>query len=317
MLGEREPDEPPRVERSETRGGEDGSSDETALVAELRLRLKKSGPAPAVDNVTAALRLALGKRNALENIASGSHSKVRKLRDRILAEDLLDQPAGNEAGTQPMDDIPSASLPYDLEPTSLSLPLGLAAGAQNMLVWPDWIRKHAPRIRRIEIGRLDFDMTQSVATRTLRAHVEGCEAVRETTITYELVRESGTDDAIRCDRNRRREEKAIRELDGVAAVEHRAWKATERHEARIVEAAVAQTVDALVNAVCSAAVAWEPVESPPHLAPGDWMWMPPVSASGPQLVRIDARFHNGVVDVTPIDSATGEFTCSAVRLAAA
>ena len=35
------------------------------------------------------------------------------------------------------------------------------------------------------------------------------------------------------------------------------------------------------------------------------------------LVRIDARYHNGVVDVTPLDLAASEFTCAPARLAAA
>ena len=46
------------------------------------------------------------------------------------------------------------------------------------------------------------------------------------------------------------------------------------------------------------------------------MWTPAVGTAGPELVRIGACYQNGVVDVTPLDFASGDFTRSSVRLVA-
>jgi hypothetical protein len=180
------------------------------------------------------------------------------------------------------------SVPEDLEPRALSSSLALAT--DRLHVHPDWIRDNVPNIQKLEVFVLQ--VTQAVATHKLRAHCEGSECIREISIEYDLPPpgESGNDAARRADRHRRLEERALRELDGIAATEHRARKAKQRQQARVIEAAVAECLAGLVDAVCDQAVAWEPALGPEHLGPGDWAWTPPAGASGPELVRIDARY---------------------------
>jgi hypothetical protein len=215
-----------------------------------------------------------------------------------------------------MDDVEPLSLPEDLEPHALVTSLELQAS--DLLVSATWIRKHTPGIHYLEVSSLKlYDGT--VSARRLRSRLEGSDCAHEVSVEYDMPPpgESSEDAARRADRNRRREEKALRNLDSEAAVEHRARKANERQQLRVIEAAVADCLRSLVDMVCEQAVAWEPALGPEHLGPGDWAWIPPAGTSGPELVRIDARYRNGVLDITPLDLGSCDFTCEPKRLSAA
>jgi hypothetical protein len=256
---QRAPAEPLRGERRAPGNGSDGASKTSNLVAELRLRLKPPrGPPPSVEMIGAALALARGNEGALCHLpVGGSRTKAFKLRDRMIALGLID-------------DAGQSLLIQDTQPTKL-------------LVRSDWIREHTPGILDLEASELRYEGTH--AMRTLRARIDafdGSESA-EATVVYDLPPAVGEDAAAakrRGDMHRRREEKCIRELDGVAGAVHRTKKAEQRHEARVVEAAVAQTVEALVDSVCQQACAWEPADDRVFPRAGDWAWLPPTDKDG-------------------------------------
>lgn len=253
-------------------------SDE-ALIAVLRKQLKAStGPLPSYKLVAAALKSARNASNALGDIPAGSRSKVKALSKRIV--ELLASQAINRQ----------------------------QRSTWQLLVQQQWIRQHTPGIdlRTLQVGELEPEASQPRSARTIKACVEllGETQTRESLVIYEmpLPGECSADAARREKRNRNREELALRELDAVAAIEHRAARVKRQQEARAIEAAVAQTVAMLVDQVSQ----WDSAtHAPKHLGVGDWAWQPPTNGKGPQLVRIDARYENGVVDVSPIrESAT-------------
>lgn len=305
--------------RSELRGVEEGISEQDTRVPELRARLKpKTGPLPSILSVEVALELASGNINALQRLPSSgaARKRARHLCERIVDEGLLGKTSTTLTSTQPTDDLEPLALPDDLEPHALASSLELQAS--DLLVSATWIRKHTPGIKSLEVSSLQlYDGT--MAARRLRSGLEGSNCACEVSVEYDLPRpgESSEDAARRADRNRRREEKALRDLDSEAAVEHRARKANEPQQLRVIEAAVADSLRSLVDMVCEQAVAWEPALGPEHLGPGDWAWIPPAGTSGPELVRIDARYRNGVLDITPLELGSCDFTCEPKRLTAA
>ena len=178
-----------------------------------------------------------------------------------------------------------------------------------LLVQPAWVQREVPAI--VELDVFETEVSDGVITRLLRARVDlfdGDLTEREVTVTYEApaADESSADTAARLKRDRRQEEGALRELDGVAAVEHRHQKAKERQEARAIKTAVTQTVESLIDEVEKQVNAWLPADGPDHLRTGDWAWIPPKDGVGPLLVRIDARYQNGVVDVMLLDAAASD-----------
>ena len=301
------------------RGKENGVGQLDARVDEIRLKLKaKTGPLPSVTSVSVALELAAGNTDALRRLPPGGAARknARRLCDRILAEGLLegaslepDIAVLDIAVLAPAPDNPARSTPLDSAFVNLR---------PTLHVDGSWIREHLPRLKHLEVSALELQ-NPALATRKLRACMESSELLQEVTVQYDVpaAGEAGADAARRADRHRRREEKALRNLDGSAAAEYRAAKAQERQLSRTIEAAVAATVDALVEKVCRWAVAWEPAAGPRHLGSGDWAWIPPAGLSGPELVRIEARFQNGIVDVTPFDFDASEFSCQQRRLTAA
>jgi hypothetical protein len=313
-------------------------------IADLIARLKreqKSGPAPSAANVEAALQLANGKADAIFAVPSGSRSRIYKLRDKIIALGLHDDAINvvmSMADTELTSLSSDTSLLNNTQLSSLRLP-------RDLLVQPAWVREHAPGIRRLEATGQQED---GVLKKILHAHVDDPtgdgEMMVERTVVYDLPMpgESSAEAAARADRNRRREEQAIRELDVVAAIEHQqkeaARKAARRDEERSREAE-AQAIRAELSTIVSdligqveAAHAWVEDHSfhwlprsplqllswPPvyasltgdlgmPLTVGSWAWLPdPQNAQPPKLGCVSRWFSNGHAEFTLLNEETME-----------
>lgn len=294
-------------------GGAGESLDER--ISRLRKLLKpKSGPAPTSEAVAVALELARAFPNAdaVKRLpAGGARTRALKLRDRIRGEGLL--AAEHSAIATPLASAPPALVrepKMNLQPLAASAP-AVACGAfsffrplqAELFVSDAWIRASTPGIRCLLVSEPVYDAARpSVATRTLTAHVEDLDSGSLSDdedvpklprssfqLEYDLepFGESRADAAKRADRNRCREKAVLRKMDVIADVEHRTKQSKQRQEARALEAAVAEVVDALVDEVERVETAWDPAEPKPGMAVGDWIWTAPPEL---QLARIDARY---------------------------
>ena len=284
-----------------------GAEQPLLLAIQLALKEKKTGSAPKLEHLAVAVKLARNEAlvagtecKAAGFTSSGTRKTIIGYKNGILAKRLLDVSSTGLPAAPPEAALHVAAQAPQLQPA--------------LHVKPAWIRKHAPGLHDFEASALRYEGSR--ATRVLRARSSSrAAAFSEITVVYDIPAAGASMDAV-AKRDRYREEKAIRELDEAAGAAHRARKAQERHETRVLQAAVAETMEALVASVCEQACAWEPAE-PPGLVAGDWAWLPPANGEGPRLLRIDARFRNGVADITPYNIGTGEFDADAVRLDAA
>ena len=312
-----------------------------ARISVLIERLKseqKSGPAPSAKNVEVALQLANGKADAIFSVPPGSRGRLYKLRDRIIAlglhnckdNSLHDNAVGLEVERLPL------SVSSNIQASSLAsgeLPC-------DLLVKPTWVRAHAPGVHRLEVTCLQH--RNGTAERKLRAQVddlstEGEVTERVASYMYDLPVASETlaEAAARGDRNRRREEKAIRELDGIAAVEHQAKKAKQqavrRDEERAIQAELSTILDDLVSKVAATKawtedrssrlhwlrrsmlqlLSWPPVYASlcgdlgQPLPVGSWAWLPdPQNEAPPRLACVNKWFCNGHAEFMMLNEET-------------
>ena len=209
-----------------------------AVITELqRLLRKPHASEPQIRHVELALQLS--EQPELENtgtfwkgagVPKGSaRQTVKGYRDRIRDESLLTRAQ---------------------QPTSSDSPaLGIIG---DLSLTPRWIHEHAPGLRNFRSDQLVLSQCGRFATRLIEAENEYCEALVKGEIVYELPPANGESEfesMRRRDRHRRLEEAAIRELDGVAAAEHRAKRCKQRQDERAQEDEVAAAIERLVAGV--------------------------------------------------------------------
>ena len=108
---------------------------------------------------------------------------------------------------------------------------GVGAG---LLVSAAWIAEHAPGLSNVSTVLAVSECGRSTI-RAIRAYNDYNEEEVRAEVKYDLPPvggESADERHVRADRHRRREEAAIRQLDGVAAVEHQHKKARLARESR-------------------------------------------------------------------------------------
>ena len=224
------------------------SADDDALIAELRPRLKvpRSSALPQSDHVGLALRLACdesidpskGNFWPQELTSSATRTRIKTLATRMVHEGHL--AAARLALAQPASERP----PRATEVVGKALRVSAA-----------WIEENAPGLRDVTTT-ITFSDCGRYAVRSICAQNQYSEEEVHCEFSYELppaCGESVAERQARADVHRRQEESAIRQLDGVAAVEHRRKKTRRELEARQAWIAVSQALSDLCSQVESLA----------------------------------------------------------------
>ena len=136
-------------------------ADESALLGELQLRLKKpKGAEPKKEHIAVAVLLARDPALAPGTVwksagvpAGGARTRIVEYRDRIANERLLDDCAA-------------------VDPSVMSPPHRPAL-AEQLLVQQRWIGEHAPSLREFAAGPLIFSGDSERATREIVAKIDG------------------------------------------------------------------------------------------------------------------------------------------------
>ena len=190
--------------------------DEPAEMKALRQRLKldartKPGTLAAAAALARDASLDPVKVFEMNSVPTGSQGLAKVLAARVLRDHLLEREA--------------------LEP---ALERWLPADA--LLLTDDWIKSAAPGLLGISTNPVVLSDDALHATRMVRAQVKGCDEVKVSLITYDLVLSEGESQKKWNDKHRWREQECIRRLEGEAAVIHRAQKSRRRQELRAKEA---------------------------------------------------------------------------------
>jgi hypothetical protein len=96
--------------------------------------------------------------------------------------------------------------------------------SESLLVQQRWVADHAPNLLEVTVGPLVFSSDGRTTTRNVFARLDNHQESLCSAISYDVPTTS-SERKLYADRHRRREEVAIRELDGAAAAAHRAKKA--------------------------------------------------------------------------------------------
>lgn len=187
-------------------------NEDEALITRLQRRLRPArGPGEVKrELVKAAVAWARSPMLASKDLyqrhpvpLGGSRTRVVQYRDRIVHEKLLDLEEAAE---------------------SQSIIFGLPI---HLHVQQHWIAQEAKNLRDVKTEQLVLSDCKRFATRAICAHNILCGELVRCKVKYDVPTsgEKVVDRENRADRHRRREEAVIRELDGVAAAEHRLKKA--------------------------------------------------------------------------------------------
>ena len=180
---------------------------DTAAIESIRKQLRldnRTKPGMLAAAIDLALDANLLPKKACDDrkLPLGSHTRAKALASRIVADDLLHLcKPGN----------------------SLQAPAQVGL-SESLLVQQRWVADHAPNLLEVTVGPLVFSSDGRTATRNVFARLDNHQESLCSAISYDVPTTS-SERKLYADRHRRREEVAIRELDGAAAAAHRAKKA--------------------------------------------------------------------------------------------